>query len=554
MARSPRRSTITPARHHDPKPGSSAWRFAAPLAAIVAAIVAFGYGHTLAFPFHFDDFDWIANNRALGPPLDPAAIWSFRPSRFIPDLTFALQILAWGRDPVALRLGNLVVHALASVLVGWIARDFVTLTRPGARRAATWAGFAAGALFAAHPLATQSVTYVTQRITSLTALLELASVAAFLRARTSERLRWWVASWSCALLAAFSKEMSVALPFALFATEWVLRRSGAVWRASWKRLVPYLIVVPVVIVAARAPLGPEGRVPSGFSETSEYTRGEYALAQVVVVNRYLQLFALPAGQQLDPHVPLPSPWSRRVTRGAMLLALLPLVALTRARRWPLAAIGLLWFVITVAPESSVIPIRDLMNEHRAYLPMAGLCWLVAAGIAGVAGTDFPQLRYAGLAVFAAIVVALAFATRERNEVWRSERALWEDSARKSPGSARAQNNFGLALLSDGDAAGAEAAFRAAIEAEPRHVYARANLGMLYGREGRLDEAISVMREALRYAPADPMLLNNLGTALWQKGDTLRAAAAYERALLAHPGAPGPSANLARLRAGGPPPR
>jgi hypothetical protein len=43
--------------------------------ALVAAVIVAGYAHTLAYPFHFDDFDWIRDNPALRPPLDLRAIW-----------------------------------------------------------------------------------------------------------------------------------------------------------------------------------------------------------------------------------------------------------------------------------------------------------------------------------------------------------------------------------------------------------------------------------------------------------------------------------------------
>ena len=196
----------TPRRH---------WALTASLAAVV---VAAGYLHTLHYPFHFDDFDWIRDNLALQPPLDIAAIWDFRPSRFVANLTFALNRIITGESPASYRATNGVIHWLVALVVGWIAAQLAGAARaaaprepsPGPRaplRSAVAAprglaspssvGLVATLFFAAHPLATQSVTYLTQRNTSLAALLALASVAAFLRARrwrsrprSPRRWRW----------------------------------------------------------------------------------------------------------------------------------------------------------------------------------------------------------------------------------------------------------------------------------------------------------------------------------------------------------------------------
>jgi hypothetical protein len=341
--------------------------------------------------------------------------------------------------------------------------------------------------------------------------------------------------------------MAVGLPFAIVGIEAWLRWVRAPGRAGALRLTPYFLLVPLVLWTAQHPLGPERMVASGLRETGDIGRWEYLLTQMTVIPRYLGLGLWPARQCIDPVPPLhPSP-DAAVAMGAALLLALTAGAVALRRRAPLALAGWGWFLVTVAPESSLIPIRDLMMEQRAYLPLAGLCWIAAAAFAVI------PARAARVAAAAALVVALTAATHVRNRVWRDELSLWADSVAKSPGSARAQNNLGLALEAAGRAAEAERAWRAAIAAEPAHVFARVNLGRLYGRSGRLDEALRVLGEADALSPGDPRVLNNLATAWWSKGDTAHAAALYLRALDADPGAPYPAANLARMRRGLPAP-
>jgi Flp pilus assembly protein TadD len=104
----------------------------------------------------------------------------------------------------------------------------------------------------------------------------------------------------------------------------------------------------------------------------------------------------------------------------------------------------------------------------------------------------------------------------------------------------------------GRTAEAESTYRRAIAIEPSYVYARVNLGRLYGIRGRNREALRILQEAQRLEPDRVDVLTNLGTAWWALGDTARAAAAYLRALEVEPRAPVPAADLAKMR-GLPPP-
>jgi len=516
--------------------------------AAVAAVILAGYLHTLGFPFHFDDLLWLRDNPALRAPLDAEAVWRFRPGRSVPMLTFAAQVAWFGASLQGLRAANLLIHGLAALLAGWIVAEVVrrTAVRKGAGGASPESiGLIAALLFAAHPLGTQAVTYLVQRIASVCALFELGAVAAFLLARRGAGERWWWVSWSCGLLAALSKEMSVALPVLLLVVEWILRAGKPSGRAPLLRLAPFLLIAWIVPVLAATPFGPEAYAAHGLRETPFIGRLEYFLTQLTVVPRYLGLMLWPANQQLDPFVPLQRGFSPPVVAGALLLAALAALALACRRRAPVVALGLGWFLVSVAPESSLIPIRNLMVEHRAYLPLAGIVWIAAAGFAALASRGRGWL-VAPLAV----VIALTTVTHVRNRVWASDLALWSDNARKSPGSPTAQVNFGLALQEAGRLDEAEAAFRAALRTDPDMVLALSNLGMLYGSQRRLGEARAALERAERLDPRQPDALNNLGMLDWIQGDTAGAARRFERAIAADPASPWARNNLARMRGGG----
>ena len=177
------------------------------------------------------------------------------------------------------------------------------------------------------------------------------------------------------------------------------------------------------------------------------------------------------------------------------------------------------------------------------------------------------------------VGAYSLGTVERNPVWRSDLALWEDAAIKAPDSALAQYNLGTALQASGDRDRAIAAYlraaalqpsplpwnnlgvlyreagatAASIEAlqqalryDPRYHPAHSNLALAYLDLGLVEPALAHLRLAVQLAPDHADYLNNLGRALESAGRTGEARQSYENALRIDPGNAAARRNLAAL--------
>jgi Flp pilus assembly protein TadD len=82
------------------------------------------------------------------------------------------------------------------------------------------------------------------------------------------------------------------------------------------------------------------------------------------------------------------------------------------------------------------------------------------------------------AVTALLLFGLGFATVQRNRIYGSAVAFWEDAAMKSPGKPRAANTLGYAYQQAGRLAEAKFAYQHAIELDPDYWKARINLDML----------------------------------------------------------------------------
>jgi len=417
--------------------------------ALVAAVLA-AYAGVFGGSFQFDDFNVIVHQGAVH---SPGAWWASMPGiRPLLKLSYALSWSAGGGGTLAFHAVNVALHAANAVLVWSILR--LVFERMGAD-ADGFAAFAAALLFALHPAHTEAVTYVSGRSVSLMAFFYLASVLAHLR----EAPRWVSPLLFAAALGC--KEVAATLPAALVLCEALDLRRSFQWRAALRRSAPHwaLLGLGLALMAAL----PRYRE---MLEASLALRGpgEQLLLQTGALARHVAVLILALPPSIDPEVvPMPP-----VAILAVLAALAVGLALPRAQPW--TALAILWFLLHLAPTNSILPRTDAVNDRQLYLASIG-----PLALAGLALALAPRGRVM-LAAFAAL--ALAVGTVARNQDYRTEVALWSDTVRQSPRSARAFNNLGYAHQLDGRKAEARAAYERALALEPEHTRARVNLRQL----------------------------------------------------------------------------
>jgi hypothetical protein len=536
-----------------PAPSASLGPKNAIAVAAVLLLGALAYSNSLRGEFVFDDLGQIVGNRAiegLGAFLGPSG-GQVLPNRYVAYLTFALNYLVGGYDPFGWHLVNVAIHLANAVLV-WA---FVLLAfrsprlRSSAIAPASGAmAFASAAIFVAHPLATQAVSYVVQRITSLATLFYLLAVVLYLAWRLSSRARSRIALYAgvlvSALLAVRTKEIAFTLPVALALVEWAFLEGG---RRRWLPILP-VAAMALLIPLSLVDLGkPASAMLASADESTRVVapagRHDYLRTQAVVVARYLGMLALPVGQAVDHEVAIRRSWMALDVAGCTLLltALASLGGWLAWRSTPrggraafdpsvrMVALGIGWFFVTLSVESSVIPIADVMNEHRVYLPSAALFPAVVTLLALFFHRIDPA-RVARDTVVAGGLAAsvLAVATWNRNPVWRNEEALWRDAAGKSPGHFRPVSNWGAALLKQRRFAEAATVLRRGTEIDPRSIPARVQLGVTLYLAGDPVAAEAELRRAVALAPDDPDALLNLSALLRAVGKGPEARVHIER--------------------------
>jgi hypothetical protein len=394
------------------------------LGLVIATILA--YVNSFYATFQFDDRATILEDPRLAgfTAFFGQALHMIRP---LLKLTFLIDRRLYDGNSAGYHLLNLLLHCASGLLV------FAILSR--ALRP-SWVPFWTALLFLLHPMATETVTYISGRATGLAAFLCLLSLYLFLRATEPGApravFRWWyggaLLSFVMALLA---KEVAVTLPCLLLLWHLVFRRGSLRLHVLfWAILFLFLGAAwwhPRYAYLARASLE---------------TRPLYdnLLTQANAVCYALSLFLVPSRLNFDHDLPV----YHSVTQWPVLLSLALLGTLLAAALWslrraPLISFGILWFFICILPTNSLVPRYDILSERNLYLPSMGI-YLAVAAVAARLPLSVTRL----LCILVAL--GLLLSTVGRNRIYRNEVAFWSDAVRKSPGKSRIHNNLGYACF------------------------------------------------------------------------------------------------------------
>jgi protein O-mannosyl-transferase len=437
-----------------------------PVLLIVGTVVVF-YLNSFRGVFQFDDYNVIVDNGGVhtwGAYLAglPRGIRPLLKSTYTWNWTSGLGLFGF-------HLVNVTLHAANAVFL------FFLTSRVVGPSASRFAALLPALLFAVHPVQTEAVTYISGRSVSLMAFFYLGSLLAYLRGRErGSRLLLYLASPILFLLAVASKEVALTLPFAMILCE-AVRREKTGWMETLRAQAVHWGLLAALAVFLLAHSGYARLIEDCFD-----IRGAAAnlLTQIHGIGYLLSRIVMPWAMNIDPDLPVFSPGSPVPLPEVLLLAGLLAVGVVGLKNRSIAGFGILWFFLHLLPTNSFIPRLDVANDRQLYLASWGLF------MAGAAEADLLRGKWGARRVTAAVTVlvfALGALTMSRNRVYRSEVALWEDTARKSPGMARVWNNLGYAYQQAGRSPDAEAAYLRALRIDPGYALALGNLGGLRAR-------------------------------------------------------------------------
>ena len=511
--------------------------------AIILVLGTVIYSNSFDCTFHFDDIISIVNNDAIKDVSDINTIWKSNSRRFIAYLSLAINHHFGALNVWGYHFFNLMIHLTTSLLVYWLM--FITLKTPNVKSLIPvkdhhWIALVVALIFVSHPLATQSVTYIIQRMASMVTLFYLFAIILYLKGRlnqgsTSLSIGYFITALIAAIFALFTKENAFTIPLVILLVEISLfKRDKIVINFSKPRIILGCIVFLsfLLLLFSRVSSSFFQTIPPSFGHTYTVTPWNYLLTQFSVIAKYIQLLCFPINLNFDYDYAISNSLiePRTFLSLGFLLALVGL-SLYLFKKQKLISFGIMWFFITISIESSFIPLADLIFEHRTYLPSVGFFMILTVGIYQLV---WQKNKKIALGLIFLIIGTNSFATYQRNKIWKNEGTLWNDVIAKSPDKARpylCRGNYYKNLKRNKEAL---SDFTKSISLNPAYIEPYNNKSTTLYNEGLLTEALSYLNYAIENSPDYTEAYINKGIVLATQKKYSKALENFNRAIAIEP--------------------
>lgn len=447
--------------------------------------------------FHFDDFHTIVNNASIRSLKNVPIFFSDGSTSSVlpqnqsyrPVTTLSLAIdywLAGDYYPSYFQVSSFILFLLQGVLMVLVFTRIFDIAKPGSRNmcialfAATW--------YMLHPANAETVNYIIARSDIQSTLAVVAGFALYLLSPFCRKSYLYLLIVG---IGALSKPTAVMFAPMLFCYillfEEDLSFPGMFKKSGWQKLRSTLLkTLPAFVFCAAMYWFIDRMTPKSWIPGGQHPL-QYLATQPFVILHYFTQFFVPAHLSADTDWQLlPSVLDIRFFSGCLfVLALIMIAFYTSTRReWRPVSFGIAWFFLALIPTSSIIPLAEVLNDHRMFFPFVGLmmsvCWTL--GLLAARYIKTRQLKYLFVPVLLLFAV-YAYGTYRRNQVWHTEDSLWYDVTQKSPGNARGIMNYALAKLDEQDYQTADRYLQKAIRLNPVYPFNYTNMGITKEDEG-----------------------------------------------------------------------
>jgi protein O-mannosyl-transferase len=519
------------------------------LSLFIIILVGFGiYSNSFNCSFHFDDIPDIIENQSIKDLSNIKAWWNYCPRRAVGMFTFALNYHFHQLGVFGYHLVNWIIHLIAGIIVWWLVR--LTLTTPALqnysiRKQRFWFPLCVGLLFVVHPIQTQAVTYIVQRLASLATMFYLLSLTLFVKGRLWNgkafyRILLWIGAFISAALGMLTKEIVFTLPFSILLYEYTFLKTKS-WKFSFKNkkhmlggifFVLIILIIPLLFLSKQSFSALFTSQEPQQGHLYDLTVGKYLMTQFRVIVTYIRLMFLPIRQNLDYDYPVATHFFTPATFFSFSFLIIILIgAFFLFRKNRLMAFGIFFFFLTLSVESSVIVIQNVIFEHRLYLPSVGFVLFLTSALFYFYEKRNSQIAI-GVMVF--IIGAHSILTYQRNKVWQDESTLWTDIIKKSPHKARPWASRSKVYFMKGEYDNALADLNKALAINPNYLDALNNRGLVYLEMKKYDEALTDFNDALKINPDFLLVKNNRGIVYRERGEYEKAITEFNQMINANP--------------------
>ena len=349
--------------------------------ALIAGLVLIAYSNTFSASFHFDDNPSIVENHTIKRATGDNISAIVRGARPVVYLSLMLNYALGGLNVVGYHIFNIAVHIANSMFVYLLLLWTLQLcqteikSEAQARRMALFGAL----LFGAHPIQTESVTYIITRTELLATFFYLGAFLLFIKGTRKNNAAWFIGAACSSLLAMGSKEWAVTLPAMVFLYDFLFLSEGKL-KPIMSRWYAYLFLMltwgEVWHTLNLTTAGGSASVGFHISNSSgiPLNAWTYLLTSLNVIWTYFRLLFLPINQNLDYEYAVAQTLFEFPTILALFGHIIVVSAafwLYKKKRWILLPFGLAWFYITLSPTQSFVPVMDVIFEHRIYMPSIG---------------------------------------------------------------------------------------------------------------------------------------------------------------------------------------
>lgn len=527
----------------------------------LAVLVLLIYSNTFNADWHFDDVHNILERDALHMT---HISWSKIKQSFVNEkgkldrpvacLSFSLNHLVGGLNVFGYHAVNISIHVAASFFLFLFLH--LTLHMPGIRERHGSHAYAiallAGVLWAVHPIQTQAVTYIVQRMASLAGLFYIMAMYFFAKARTADgRARsyaWFAACILSSLLAFGSKQNAFVLPVTLLLYDQLI--SGTAFWSQNRRKMTFgiLVLVLAVLLGLTYYHFGHGHILNALDGYNKrvFTLTERLLTQPRILIFYLSLLIYPSPTRLSlvHDVTLSTSLFTPISTLFSIAFIIALIggAVFTSKKTPLISFSILFFFLNHVIESTVFPL-ELIFEHRNYIPsmlfFLPIAMLIVNGLKYFSYKRSLRVLFAGFVVL--FLIGTGNATYLRNVIWKYDESLWIDCMDKYPNLWLPYINLGKYYADNGQPEKAMEYFQRGLGKKSVsdldilfYYKTYFNLGSIHLLQGREQEALDHLFKASTYGIRDANQHILMAAILIDQGRHQEAEARLIRALADEP--------------------
>jgi tetratricopeptide (TPR) repeat protein len=486
------------------------------------------YSNSFGVPFHYDDIhflreqiliksfplflDWITHHVSV-----------IITSRAFLLFTFYVNYLISGLDTFGYHIVNVLIHISTAFLFYLLLSTYIDNKQDGSYPIKA---ILASTLFLLHPIATESVTYISSRSSALSAFFILASMLLFFKStRNTFHFTAYLLSIACFVFGLATKEAAVVTPvlILLFDVYFVSDKKNI----SMSRLAYYIPFLGVIGA------GLSYYVATFIAHPTLQGRGwtVHILTELKVFVAYLRLLILPYGQNIDHDVRESMTLDPAALISLVIIAGLIIFAVLAKHKNKVLSFSILWFFVNLTPFL-VVRLSDYMAERWVYTASLGF----SLALSEVATVLLSRHRKIGVSLIVFMLVLYGTLTFMRNSIYQDPITLWTDAAEKSPGKIRPDSNLCASYLERMDIDKAIEWCNSAVKKGSDYQETYINLASAYFSRGDLDKAKKILL-SMNATGAAYIYHYNLGVIYSEKGEYRRAIDEYRIILKDMPRSP-----------------